>query len=85
MKPLEYKYYLCYNEEYTPVLAVLFALFHFYMRKSDNKGFMMETQRSFAAAGRRQCPLKSNGTLILWKDIIRKSILSPESRCKNMQ
>lgn len=33
MKCLDYKHSMCYNNEYTPIYAVLFALFHFYMRE----------------------------------------------------
>jgi len=33
MKCLDYKHIMCYNIEYMPIYAVLFALFHFCMRE----------------------------------------------------
>lgn len=33
MKCLDYKHSMCYNNEYMPICAVLFALFHFCMRE----------------------------------------------------
>lgn len=33
MKYLDYKHSMCYNNEYMPIYAVLFALFHFCLRE----------------------------------------------------
>ena len=33
MKCLDYKHSMCYNNGYMPICAVLFALFHFYLRE----------------------------------------------------
>ena len=33
MKCLDYKHSMCYNNEYMPIHAVLFTLFHFCLRE----------------------------------------------------